>query len=108
MPIDKFRPINILNYSKFCFYVKTIDPQRLIFTDENFFKAEEVILKIGRPDPLTGEKTNQIVSSDFRNRYCIMGMTSINWVKGKAVVYTIGNIVRLYHYEIDFSHLLCF
>ena len=60
VPIDKFRPGNILNYAEFCSYVKTIDPQRLIFTDEKSFKADEGILKIGRPDPLTGKKPTQI------------------------------------------------
>ena len=108
VPIDKFRPGNILNYAKFCSYVKTIDPQRLVFTDEKILKTEEGIIKIGHPDPLTGKKTTQIVSSNFRNRYCIMGMTSINRVKGKAVVYTIGKIVRLYHYKKYFSHFLYF
>ena len=39
VPIDKFRPGNILNYAEFCSYVKTIDPQRPIFTDEIFFEG---------------------------------------------------------------------
>jgi hypothetical protein len=95
VPIDKFRPKNIINYAEFCSYIQTIDPQRLVFTEEKSFKAEEGIINFGRPDPLTGKKPTQIVSSDFRNRYCIMGMTPISRVKGKAVVYTIGNIARL-------------
>ena len=107
MPIDKFWPGNILNYAKFCSYIETIDPQRLIFTDEKSFKADEGVLKIGRPDPITGKKLTQIVGSNFRNRYCIMGMTSINRLKGKAVVYTIGKFVHLHKYEKYFSHLLC-
>ena len=107
-PIDKFRPQNIINYAEFCSYIQTLDPQRLVFTDEKCFKAEEGIIKFGRPDPITGKKSTQIVGSDFRNRYCIMGMTSINRLKGKAVVYTIGKFVHLYNYEKHFSHLLCF
>ena len=108
VPIDKLWPGNILYNAKFFFYVKTIDPHRLIFRDGKSFKADEGILKIGRSDPLTGEKPTQIVSSNFRNRYCIMGMTSINRVKGKAVVYTIGKIVQFYYYKKHLSHLLCF
>ena len=96
VPIDKFRPKNIINYAEFCSYIQNIHPQRLVFTDEKSFKAEEGIIKFGRPDPITGEKPTQIVSSDFRNRYCIMGMMSINPLKRKAVVYQIGKFVYLY------------
>ena len=78
VPIDKFRPGNILNYSEFCSYVKTIDPQRLIFTDEKSFKVEERIIKIGRPDPPTDKKPTQIVGSDFRNSYCIFSRSVIH------------------------------
>ena len=39
---------------------------------------EEGYLKIGRRDPLTGEQPTQVVDSDFQNRYCIMGMCSMN------------------------------
>ena len=31
VPMDKFWPQNILNYAKFCSYIQTIDPQRMIF-----------------------------------------------------------------------------
>ena len=107
MPIDIFRPQNIINYDEFCSYIQTVDPQRLVFTDNKIFKAEEGIIKFGRLDSITGEKPTQIVGSDFRNRYCIMGMTSINRLKEKAVVYTIGKFVHLHKYEKDFSHILC-
>ena len=90
VPIDKFRPGNILTYAHFCAYILTLDPMRLVFTDEKMFKAEEGYMKMGRRDPLTGEKPVQVVNSDFRNRYCIMGMCSLNTNKNKAVIYTIG------------------
>lgn len=49
-------------------------------------------MKMGRRDPLTGEKPVQVVNSNFRNRYCIMGMCSINMNKNRAVIYTIGRL----------------
>ena len=82
--VNKFRPGNILNYAEFFTYVVSLHPRRLVFTDEKMFKAEEGYLKIGRRDPLTGEQPTQVVDSDFRNRYCIMGMCSMNKTKIEA------------------------
>ena len=41
VPIDKFRPLHILNYEKYCHYIVTNAPKRCCFTDENSFKATE-------------------------------------------------------------------
>lgn len=109
VPVDKYRPGNILAYSQFCSFVQQLDSRRLVFTDEKLFKAEEGILTVGRKDPLTGEVPKQVVNSDFRNRYCVMGMISINTIKGKSVVYTIGKITLNIHTDITiFTYLSYF
>ena len=89
----------ILNYAEFFTYLVSLHPRRLVFNEEKMFKAEEGYLKIGRQDPLTGEQPTQVVDSDFRNRYCITGMCSMNKTKLKPVIYTIGKFA-LYFKEI--------
>ena len=48
VPVDKFRPGNILNYAEFCTYLVSLYPHRLVFTEKKMFKGEEFYLKIGR------------------------------------------------------------
>ena len=74
----------------FCGYIKGISSYRLVFIDEKLLKVSELINSKGRKDPLTSNQPSQLVSSDFRNTYCLMGMMTINERKVKSVVYNLG------------------
>jgi len=90
VPIDKLRFVNVIKYDNYCGYVRYIPMQRLVFIDEKLLKGVEVANRKGRGCPVTGKPPVCLVSPDFRNTYCLMGMCSINENKQRSVLYTIG------------------
>ena len=90
VPIDKLRYVNVIKYDEYCCYVRDISTRRLVFVDEKLLKGAELINRKGRGCPVTGQAPVCLVEPDFRNTYCLMGMCSINEVKQKSILYTIG------------------
>ena len=78
VPIDKFKPNNILRAKDYIDFVKNIDPFRLKFGDEKHLKGSELFCTKGRRNPLTGEIPSVSTSSDFRNTYSIIGFCGID------------------------------
>ena len=94
--VDKYRPKNILNYGEYVSFITNLPTQlRLIFIDEKSLKGSELYNRKGRACPLTGIVEDTIVSSDFRNTYCIMGMISVDKTKNKPMLFTIGKFFSL-------------
>ena len=62
-------------------FVRGVASEHLVFVDKKSVKGCELYNKKGRSDPLTGEQPVEIVPSDFRNTYCLMGMCSMNKTK---------------------------
>ena len=90
VPIDKMRPQNIEDYDAYCAYVKGISARQFCFVDEKSLKGAELYNTKGRSDPLTGLAPVNVVTPDFRNTYCLIGMCSIDNSKQKPFIYNIG------------------
>ena len=78
VPIDKFKPDNILRALEYKEIIQKMDPRRLKFGDEKHLKGKEIFNRKNRRDPVTGMVENTIVTSDFRNTYTIIGFCGIN------------------------------
>lgn len=78
IPVDKFKPENVLRYLEFILFMSTVqDPRRLKFGDEKHLDGADLYKRKARSDPLTGESSGIMVTGDFRNRYninAIMGL----------------------------------
>ena len=78
IPVDKFKPDNILRYLDFVLFMSTVeDPSRLKFGDEKHLDGADLYKRKARADPLTGESAGIMVTGDFRNRCninAIMGL----------------------------------
>ena len=77
VPIDKYKPDNILRAYEYKAYIQGIDPRRIKFGDEKHLKGKEIFNRKNRRDPETGMVENITVSSDFRNTYTIIGFCGI-------------------------------
>ena len=91
VPIDKYRPSNIITYQDYLNYISVIPPHLIHFGDEKSLKGTEVFNRKGRVDPTSGENDQLIVPPYFRNTFCIMGMTTINRQKNPPFLYSIGD-----------------
>jgi len=91
VPIDKFKPENLVRYQKYIEFVMNplVDARRFKFGDEKSLKGEELFNRKVRPDPLTGIVPPVIADSDFRNTYCIMGFCGVDPMSA-PFQYTIG------------------
>lgn len=79
IPRDKFKPENVERYFQYVDFVQQVgDRRRLKFGDEKLLKGSEVYCKKGRRNVITGEMPEQIVNSDFRNTYAIIGFCGID------------------------------
>ena len=78
IPVDKFKPENIIRYFEFVEVINQINPKQIKFGNEKLLKGSEVYNKKGRRDPITGEVLEHIVNSDFRNTYSITGFCGID------------------------------
>lgn len=52
--------------------------------------GEEVFNFTGWIDPVTGEKPQLVVPLDFRNKYCVMGMITVDWTCWPPLIFTMG------------------
>ena len=93
VPIDKLRFANVIKYDEYFAYVQYVPARRLVFIDEKMLKGAKVVNRKGRGCPVTGQPPVRLVSPDFRNTYCLMGMCSVNVEKQKSVLYTIGKCI---------------
>ncbi len=73
VPIDKYKPENILRLLEFMDKILRINPYRLKFCDEKHLKGAELFNWKGRRDPITGKVEPLLVDSDWRNSYTIIG-----------------------------------
>lgn len=77
VPIDKYKPDNILRALEYKETIQKMDPRRIKFGDEKHLKGSEIFNRKNRRDPVTGMVENTIVTSDFRNTYTIIGFCGI-------------------------------
>jgi hypothetical protein len=77
VPIDKYKPKNILRLLKFMDKILRINPYRLKICDENHLKRAKLFNRKGCRDPLTGKVEPLLVDSDWRNSYTIIGFCGI-------------------------------
>ena len=89
IPLDKFKPANVVSAYNFLTTVFTLTPEKIIFVDEKSFKAQEVVSKYVRRDPTTGIVPSMLVDSDFRNTVAALGFLSINRRKYHPLWYRI-------------------
>jgi hypothetical protein len=78
VPIDKFKPNNILRAQEYLMVLSTIDPMRVRFRDEKLVKGSKLFCHRTRRYVLTGEVLCVVTTSDFRNTYLIYGICGIN------------------------------
>jgi transposase len=78
VPIDKFKPENILRAHEYLQIVLKICPTRVKFGDEKLLKGSEVYCRQTRRNVLTGEVPASFTPSDFRNTYPIIGFCCID------------------------------
>ena len=90
MPIDKYRPGNIVTYHDYLNFVSVIPPHLLHFGDEKSLKGCEVFNRYARADPMTGKTEESIVPPYFRNTYCVMGFITINPTKSPPILWSMG------------------
>ena len=73
VPIDKYKPKNILRLLEFMDEILRINPYRLKFCDKQHLKGAKLFNRKERRDPLTGKVEPLLVDSDWRNSYTIIG-----------------------------------
>ena len=78
VPIDKFKPDNILRAQEYLMVLSTIDPMQVWFGDKKLVTGSELFCCCTRRNVLTGEVPCVVTTSDFRNTYSIYGMCGIN------------------------------
>ena len=78
VPLDKFRPTNLVKAFNFRNDLIKFHPQRVKCIDEKLIKGEELYHRRARRDPVTGVVPPTYSTADFRNSYSCLGMTSIN------------------------------
>ena len=66
-----------MRYDSYLTYVEFLDPTQLVICDTNSLKGSEILNKKGRDEPFGGQKMIELVSGDFWNVYCKVGMISI-------------------------------
>ncbi len=77
VPIDKYKPKNILRLLKFMDKILRINPYRLKFYDEKHLKGAKLFNRKGCRDPITGKIEPLLVDSDWWNSYTIIGFCGI-------------------------------
>ncbi len=77
VPVDKYKPKNILRLLKFMDKILWINPYRLKFCDEKHLKGAKLFNWKGRRDPITDKVEPLLVDSDWQNSYTIIGFCGI-------------------------------
>ena len=91
VPLDKFRPLNILRYADFMATIKQFDDHTIFnWIDEKHIVNKDTLPKRVRADPITGRVDCIPVSGDFREAYNLIGCISANPNKPCPVYHTIG------------------
>jgi hypothetical protein len=88
VPLDKFKPSNIIRWKEYILEIEGFEPHRLKFGDEKHIKGADLYEKVRR-DPLTGETPSNKTDGDFRNTYTIIGLCGID-CRVQPVEYTIN------------------
>jgi hypothetical protein len=77
VPMDKYKPENILRLLEFMDKILWINPYRLKFCDKKHLKRAKLFNRKGCRDPLTGKVEPLLVDSDWRHSYTIIGFCGI-------------------------------
>ena len=77
MPINKYKPENILRLLEFMDKILRFNPYRLKFCDKKHLKGAELFNWKGCRDPITGKVEPLLVDSDWQNSYTIIGFCGI-------------------------------
>jgi len=77
MPINKYKPENILRLLEFMDKMLRINPYHLKFCDKKHLKWAKLFNRKGRSDLLAGKVKPLLVDSDWRNTYTIIGFYGI-------------------------------
>ena len=78
VPLDKFRPANIVKAILFKEALSKFQPGRCKYVDEKLIKGEDFFHRNPRRNMCTGVVPPIRSTGDFRNTYSCLGMTSIN------------------------------
>ena len=78
VPRDKLRPANMLKAQEYLTTISFFHPERLKFSDEKLLKGAKVYCRQTRRNVMTGEVPANIVNSDFRNTYVIIGFCGVD------------------------------
>jgi transposase len=77
VPLDKFKPENILRWKEYILEIEAFEPHRLKFGDEKHIKGADLHGPV-RIDPITGDTPSNTTDGDFRNTYTIIGICGID------------------------------
>ncbi len=77
VPMDKYKPKNILRLLEFMDKILWINPYRLKFCDKKHLKGAKLLNQKGCRGPLTGKVEPLLVDSDWRNSYTIIRFCGI-------------------------------
>ena len=89
VPLDKFKPENIVYYFDFVNFISQFNPLRFKFADEKGIEGTSLFSKPGRADPCTGLVDCVPVDGDFRKRYNLIACMSADSTK-QPIQYTLG------------------
>jgi transposase len=89
VPLDKFKPANILRWKEYILEIEGFAPHRLKFGDEKHIKGADLYGKV-RIDPITGDTPSNKTDGDFRNTYTVVGICGVDH-RVQPVEYTINN-----------------
>ena len=68
IPIDKYRPSNIVTYRDYLSFLSVIPPHLLHFGDEKSLKGCKIFNRYARADPMTEKTEESIVPPTFAIR----------------------------------------
>jgi hypothetical protein len=77
VPLDKFKPENILRWKEYILEIEPFEPHCLRFGDEKHIKGADLYGKV-RIDPITGETPSHKTDGDFCNTYTVIGRCGID------------------------------
>ena len=78
VPIDKFRPNNIMKAYNYLLILSQIALDRVVYGDKKLLKGSELYNRETKCNIFTGEVLSCFTHSDFRNKYCIVGFCTTN------------------------------
>ena len=91
VPLDKFKPENIVRAYEYLKTLFFLHPYKVIFADEKQIKGQELFSDYVRVSPLDNTHPVILTTGDFRNTHSVTAFCSINQNRAAPIWFRIHN-----------------